>query len=78
MTDTLLPRLADALRECSDNLAALVSREYGGTQHGYDAQRSAYDRDMAPVERARALLAEHAASEAWLWEEKRQQWRAGP
>jgi hypothetical protein len=58
MTDTLISRLAAALRECSDNLAAMVSREYGGTQHGYDAQRRAYDRDMAPVLRARELLAE--------------------
>ena len=55
---TLLSRLADALRECSDALAVAVSREYGGTQRGYDAQRTLYDRDMAPVERARALLAE--------------------
>jgi hypothetical protein len=58
MTDPLLSRLADALRECSDSLSVLVSREYGGTQRGYDAQREAYDRAMAPVERARALLAE--------------------
>ena len=58
MTDPLLSRLADALRECSDALAVAVSREYGGTQRGYDAQRPLYDRDMQPVERARALLAE--------------------
>ena len=55
---TLLSRMADALRECSDALAVAVSREYGGTQRGYDAQRTAYDAAMAPVERARALLAE--------------------
>jgi hypothetical protein len=58
VTDALLSRLADALRECSDSLAAFVSREYGGTQHGYDVQRRAYDRDMAPVLHARALLEE--------------------
>ena len=64
MTETtLLSRLEEALRECSDALAVAVAREYGGTQRGYDAQRTAYDAAMQPVERARVLLAE--------WDEKK-------
>jgi hypothetical protein len=61
VTDTLLSRLAEALRECSDDLAAEISARYAGTLH-YPVQQHGYDRDMAPVERARALLAELAAA----------------
>jgi hypothetical protein len=62
LTDALLDRLADALRECSDDLAAEISARYAGTLH-YPVQQRGYDRDMAPVERARALLAELAATD---------------
>ena len=53
MTDPLLSRLADALRECSDELAWEICGKYGT-----DRQQQSYQRHMVPVERARALLAE--------------------
>jgi GGDEF domain-containing protein len=70
MTDTLISRLAAALRECSDDLEAEIASRYGGSQFSYPSQSARYMRDMAPVERARALLAE--------WEEKKQRWRQAP
>jgi hypothetical protein len=70
MTDTLLSRLAAALRECSDCLAAEVGSRYGTTQLQYRSQRLAYERDLRPVEQARALLAE--------WKDKKQRWRQAP
>jgi GGDEF domain-containing protein len=70
MTDTLISRLAAALRECSDDLEAEIASRYGGSQFSYPSQSARYMRDMAPVERARALLAE--------WEEKKQRWRRAP
>ena len=58
VTDPLLSRLAEALRECSDELAWEICGKYGT-----DRQQQSYQRHMAPVERARALLVE--------WEEKK-------
>ena len=57
MTDTLLSRLADCLHECSEALGNEIDARYGDTLRD-PVQRRGYTRDMKPVERARALLAE--------------------
>jgi hypothetical protein len=57
VTDTLLSRLADCLHECSEELGNDIDARYGDTLR-YPIQRRRYARDMKPVERARALLAE--------------------
>ena len=47
--------LRHAARDCADDLAGHVEREHQGWQ-SYPSIRRRYDRDMAPVLRARALL----------------------
>jgi hypothetical protein len=69
MTDTLISRLAAALRECADDLAAEIDARYP-TREAYPSEMHRYQRDMDTVIRARALLAE--------WEEKKQRWRQAP
>lgn len=54
---TLLSRLADCLHECSEELGNEIDARYGDTLRD-PIQRRRYARDMEPVERARALLAE--------------------
>ena len=69
MTDTMLSRLADALRECSDDIECYVEANYPN-RSAYPSEMNKYNRDIRIVERARALLAE--------WEEKKQRWRQAP
>ena len=53
----LIPKLARALRDCADGLANAVENEYAATRH-YPVMEMKFQRDMEPVNRARALLAE--------------------
>ena len=70
MPETLMSRLADALRECSEDLGAEIAGRYGEAVRYHKSEQRAYERDMQPVIRARALLAE--------WEEKVLRWRQAP
>ena len=53
------PEMADALKECADDLEAAISGNmmYQGTGLQYPEIRRKYDRDMEPVVAARAALA---------------------
>ena len=66
---TLMADLADALQEVTDDLAAEIAARYAGTLH-YPVQQLGYDRDMAPVVRARCLLED--------WEDRKRRWRDAP
>ena len=57
---TLTARLAQALRECSDDLEAELRHRYGAdaAESPYATERSRYLRDMKPVRAAQELLAE--------------------
>jgi len=48
--------LVEALKECSDDLEALVNHEYIGVRD-YPSMDKKYQRDMQPVEKAKAALA---------------------
>ena len=48
-------KLRAALRDCADDLAAELEARYHRTLD-YPSQKRKYDRDMAPVLTARALL----------------------
>jgi hypothetical protein len=54
---SMLKRLCDCLKECSDDLAAHVEYHYSRTLD-YPSQKRRYDADMQPVIEARKLLAE--------------------
>lgn len=54
--DELLKQCRDALKECSDDLAALVEEEYGPTKDSWPSQSRRYQRDIAPVNVAREFL----------------------
>lgn len=54
--EELLKQCRDALKECSDDLAALVEEEYGPTKDSWPSQSRRYERDIAPVNAARVLL----------------------
>ncbi|MDR7229932.1 hypothetical protein J2X45_001013 [Caulobacter sp. BE264] len=51
----LITRLEQALTECADDLAAEIEERYRETKD-HPAMKRRYDRDMTPVENARALL----------------------
>jgi hypothetical protein len=53
--------LVEALAECADDLEAEISARYSGVRH-YECMVQDERRDMAPVEKARAMIA--AAKEA--------------
>lgn len=56
--EALMAEMLKALRECTDDLEAFLDREYPQPDRiVYPDQRRRYDRDMAPVLNARALLA---------------------
>lgn len=48
--------LRSALRECADDLAGEIDARCPPAFTAYEGERRKYDRDMAPVLRARALL----------------------
>ena len=48
--------LRSALRECADDLAGEIDARNAGDALKYPTMKARYDRDMAPVVRARALL----------------------
>ena len=63
MTDDLTARLAAALIECADDLEADIRVRFRDLI-SYPIEERRYQRDMAPVRRARALIAEwHATVE---------------
>jgi hypothetical protein len=67
-SDTLISRLADALRECSEDLEAELKGSFPlQLRNTHASEEARYNRAMRPVRHARTLLAE--------WEEKRQRWR---
>jgi hypothetical protein len=47
-----------ALSECADDLESMIAAQYAGSEKVYWSQRQKFDRDMEPVNRARALLKE--------------------
>ena len=51
--------MVDVLRECSDDLQALIDAEYAGMQDKYPTMQRKYQRDIEPVTRARNLIAEY-------------------
>ena len=57
----LVRELVEALEECADDLEAEISARYSGVRH-YECMVQDERRDMAPVEKARAVL--HRAKEA--------------
>jgi hypothetical protein len=59
---TLIARMADALRECSDDLQASIDAEYAGMQDKYSTMKRKYQRDIEPVTTARDLIAEYEAT----------------
>lgn len=50
--------MAACLQELADDLQAEVGHRYGGSQYQYPSEQRRYDSDIAPVMRARNLLAE--------------------
>jgi predicted nucleic acid-binding Zn-ribbon protein len=52
-----LQRLREALRECADELEVVVEDRYKDTKD-YPSEKRRYDRDIAPVLRARDLLSQ--------------------
>jgi hypothetical protein len=50
-----IERLREALRECADELEVVVEDRYKDTKD-YPSEKRRYDRDIAPVLRARDLL----------------------
>jgi len=48
--------LADALKECADDLEAELKARYPIAHLAYPSQKLKYDRDMEPVLKARAAL----------------------
>jgi hypothetical protein len=48
--------LREALRECADDLAGELDARYSPELRAYSVMESKYQRDMAPVYRARELL----------------------
>jgi hypothetical protein len=67
MTALLINRLAACLQELADELQAEVGHRYGGSQYQYQSEQRRYDNDMAPVRKARNLLAE--------WDDRKRRWR---
>lgn len=53
------PDLYEALQECADSLADDLKAQYAG-KLAYPSERRRYERDMAPVNKARAALAKAA------------------
>jgi hypothetical protein len=49
--------LVEALGECADELEMLIEHQYGNTQDAYPSQLRRYERDIAPVRKARAAIA---------------------
>lgn len=56
--DSLLDLLANALRECSEDLQGEIDARYGGLQDKYPDMLRKYLRDIEPITNARKLLAE--------------------
>jgi hypothetical protein len=56
--------LLAVLQECADDLAELIESEYGNTQDVYPSQRRRYERDIAPVLKARAAIAKATGDQA--------------
>jgi hypothetical protein len=50
-----IERLREALRECADELEVVVEDRYRDTK-GYPSEKRRYERDIAPVLKARDLL----------------------
>jgi hypothetical protein len=50
-----IERLREALRECADELEVVVEDRYRNTK-SYPSEKRKYDRDIAPVLKARDLL----------------------
>ena len=50
-----IERLREALRECADELEVVVEDRYRDTKN-YPSEKRRYDRDIAPVLKARDLL----------------------
>jgi hypothetical protein len=50
-----IERLREALRECADELEVVVEERYRNTKD-YPSEKRKYDRDIAPVLKARDLL----------------------
>lgn len=51
------PDLADALKECADDLESELNEKYTAELRLYPSQQAKYQRDMKPVLAARAALA---------------------
>lgn len=58
---TIPSNLAATLTELADDLQSEIDARYGGMQDQYPGQMRRYQRDIEPVTRARALVAEWRA-----------------
>lgn len=63
MTDPIRNKLAEALRECADDLEAELNARYPKPLRKYPREGEYYRRDMAAVYKARELLAAHDAAQ---------------
>jgi hypothetical protein len=55
-TAVTITDLLEVLKACADDLEALVEDHYKATK-GYPSERRRYERDIAPVVKARAIIA---------------------
>ncbi len=56
MSDELINELLAALKECADDLESELKARYPIAHLAYPSQKLKFDRDMAPVIKARELL----------------------
>lgn len=55
----VIAALRGSLTECADDLAAEIENRYSHGIKEHPAMKNRYERDMAPIVRAREILAKH-------------------